>query len=1049
MNYKKTFIQVLMFLPLSVVAQEYTYLSESFEDEVWANAASTVTSATGMWTTNKNVQSNEQAQDGTYSLKFSKKAGVISPMLTEGAGTLIYYAHDTNREANVEVSADKENWTKLESYKPSKGSWEKHAVAINDASVRYVRISTTSNNQYYLDNIIITKPDGTTGDGTQLVTNLRLPYFVQDFETTSQYPSSKEEAANEKAFIVEGQGEWLYKDAYRATNESYITDNSGHDLRLLKNTSYVVSPVLSQGAVRLSFNEGRRSRLLSVYVSTDEGKTWNKLKEVTTDTYNEIAIEDRSVNRVKIANDTGKGDADVDNICITAFPEGTPATVSTGDAKNITSSSADVMGDILTKGDKPLSEWGICWSLDGEPTIDKNTVKATTEQFTVTLDGLTANSIISYRAYALSLAGLAYGDVKQFTTADATMAVLTTSDVIEDEVGTDEQNIYVYAGGTIIDMGGVEPTEVGVCYGTTENPSVDGQKVKAYLGGNSFMVNIALDPQQTYYFRAYAINKAGTSYGEQKMFTTGTIVIPEYAHNVYYVSPSGDDTTADGTEQKPFYNVQRAINLVQAGDTIFMQSGTYKYSSRLNASAIGRKNSGRIALFARGGRAVLDFSEMALGDNNQGMRLTGSYWHIYGLDICGAGDNGMLIERNKPSGGGYAEVKDSTHLGHDNVIENCRFYRNQDTGLQMKNLASYNKVINCDSYFNADPDYGDADGFAVKISHGDGNYFYGCRAWNNSDDGWDGFIKTDGGFPDDITTTFEQCWAFRNGYLEDGSLCNGNGNGFKLGSAYGRNNVVLNRCLAFENYNKGFDQNHNTGSMILNNCTAYSSKDTSTKSRFTYRIDEPVASGHEVRLTNCVAISDGESDRNKSAYAVYSVVGDFITCNMNTLPEDYKTISIDGTDGERADDGTLPELDFMHIADGNAKLIDCGSIVTPYSGESRSSVGILYNGTAPDLGCFETGESSTGIGRIKTMNGNGHVSLTQTESGMVVVSVAGAEASDSYQLQVADAAGRVYSQHHFNGANTSIYLPSVRGIVMLTVSGQGMKESVKLVLGVR
>ncbi len=1046
MNYKKTICKVLMLLPMCAAAQDYTYLTESFEDEVWAKAGTTVTSATGQWTTNKNVQSAEQAQDGTYSLKLAKKAGITTPKLTEGAGTLIYYAHDTNREANVEVSTDGTTWTNVENYKPQTEAWEKHVVTINDANVRYVRISTTSNNQYYLDNFIITKLDGTTGDGTELVTNLRLPYFVQDFETTSQYPSSKEEAASEKTFFVEGQGEWIYKDAYRATNQSYITDGSSSDLRLLKNTSYVISPVLTQGAVRLTFNEGRRSRLLSVYVSTDEGATWTKLKEVTTDTQNEVVIEDKAVNRVKIANDTGKGDADVDNICITAYPEGTPATVATGDATNITSSSADVSGALLTTGDKPVVEWGICWSLQGEPTVDDNTVRASANEYTVTLNGLSARSTVAYRAYALSLAGVAYGEVKQLTTADPALVVLTTTDVTADEVSTDEQNIYVFVGGTIIDNGGVEPTEVGVCYATTENPTVDNEKATDYLTGNSFQVSIALEQQQTYYFRAYAINEAGTSYGDQKSFTTGTIVIPEYAHNVYYVSTTGDDTTADGSQQKPFYNVQRAINLVQAGDTIYMQAGTYEYNQRLNANAVGQKNSGNIALFARGGRAVLDFSSMAVADGNQGMRLTGSYWHIYGIDICGAGDNGLLIERNKPSGGGYAEVKDSTHLGHDNLIENCRFYRNRDTGLQMKNLAAYNKVVNCDSYFNADPDYGDADGFAVKISHGDGNYFYGCRAWNNSDDGWDGFIKTDGGFPDDITTTLEQCWAFRNGFLEDGSLCNGNGNGFKMGSDYGRNNMIMNRCMAFENHNKGFDQNHNTGSMILNNCTGYSSKDTSSKSRYTYRMDEPVASGHEIRLTNCVAVSDGESDRNKSAYAPYSVVGTFVTSDMNTLPSDYQSISTEGTDGERAADGTLPEVPFMHIAEGNTKLIDKGSIVIPYSGESRASVGILYTGEAPDLGCFETGNPASGIVQVDKVSENRRVSLTTTVSGLIIATIEGAKAADSYQLLLTDAAGRVLSQRQFNGSTTAVHLPPTRGIVILTVSGQGIKESAKLLL---
>ena len=102
-----------------------------------------------------------------------------------------------------------------------------------------------------------------------------------------------------------------------------------------------------------------------------------------------------------------------------------------------------------------------------------------------------------------------------------------------------------------------------------------------------------------------------------------------------------------------------------------------------------------------------------------------------------------------------------------------------------ENLASFNRIINCDAYYNTDPGHGNADGFAVKISHGTGNYFYGCRAWRNSDDGWDQFIKKEGGFPDDVTTTLEYCWAFENGILENGTLSKGNGNGFKMGRTRG------------------------------------------------------------------------------------------------------------------------------------------------------------------------------------------------------------------------------------------------------------------------
>lgn len=1035
----------LMAMPMLASAQTYTYEAESFESDVWDAKGASVTSATGKWTTNKNVRSNADAQDGSYSLYMSAKAGIVTPELSEGAGSLVYYTHATNRTVNVETSTDNTNWTNVETYKEN-SDWTKHVVSINDARVRYIRISSTSNNNLYIDNIIVTKPDGTSGSGEEIVPTVSAPYFIQTFENDKEYPGSKSEAATEQTYNVEGQGEWKYLNAYKNTNESYITDGSARSLRMLKGTSYVITPVLDQGVVNVSFNEGRTGKYLSLYTSTDGGETWTLFKEITTEQLNTIAVNDKTVNRIKLANELKKADCDVDNISVTAYPMGTTATIVTGEATDVTASTATVSGTITDKGDRKLTEWGVCWSIENDtPTVGDHTVTATTDDFTVSLTGLSANAVVYYRAYALGLAGVGYGETKTFTTLEATAPSVATANVTADDF-SDEQNFYVLAGGTLANDGGTEVTEVGICYATTEQPDITGTHTTARLANGAFSVSLPLAAETTYYFRAYATNAIGTAYGEQVTYTTGKVVIGEYAHNVYYCDPNGDDTTADGSAEKPFYSLQKAVDLVVAGDTIYMNAGTYKYSERINIPVIGAANSGMIALYAKDGRADLDFSAMALADANQGIRLTGSYWHFYGLDIHGAGDNGLLIERNKPSGGSYKDIAALTEQGHDNVIEWCTFYRNQDTGLQMKNLAENNRVINCDAYFNCDPDQGDADGFAVKISHGTGNYFYGCRAWANSDDGWDQFIKTDGGFPDDMTTTLENCWAFDNGFLEDGTAGTGNGNGFKMGSNQGRNNVILNRCLAFNNLQKGFDQNHNTGSMILNNCTGYSAKYTSNKSHYTYRLDETVATGKEIRLTNCVAISDGISDRNKSAYAPYAVNATLITSDLNTLPDDYQSIDPTGSDGARQSDGSLPELAFMHIAAGNTKLINTGSLVSPYDGESRYAVGIHYDGVAPDLGCFETKETASAIQSVQTsMRNNAQLQVTATHGGLLLVTIPVSDVMAEHRVSVYGEGGQLLTSHDFNGSTTAVQL-TAKGMNIIRVTGESVNASTKVIV---
>jgi len=144
-------------------------------------------------------------------------------------------------------------------------------------------------------------------------------------------------------------------------------------------------------------------------------------------------------------------------------------------------------------------------------------------------------------------------------------------------------------------------------------------------------------------------------------------------------------------------------------------------------------------------------------------------------------------------------------------------YNNNDTGIQISNGGSYNLVLNCDSYMNNDPltNGENADGFAAKLGIGPGNIFRGCRAWNNSDDGYDMYEAAD-------TVLVDNCWAFRNGYNIWGfQNFAGDGNGFKLGGNYFADPHKIIRSVAFDNPNKGFDQNNNTAGITVYNNTAW------------------------------------------------------------------------------------------------------------------------------------------------------------------------------------------------------------------------------------
>ena len=134
-------------------------------------------------------------------------------------------------------------------------------------------------------------------------------YFLQDFEDQSTFPETKPET--ETAFNVPNQGEWLYYGSYQSTNASYTYGGTGMNLRLPKNGSYVVTPVVSNGVSKVTFYIGRAS--VKVYTSTDGGTTWTAAETSTSGKVVTASINSDAVNRIKVANEASK-DADIDNL---------------------------------------------------------------------------------------------------------------------------------------------------------------------------------------------------------------------------------------------------------------------------------------------------------------------------------------------------------------------------------------------------------------------------------------------------------------------------------------------------------------------------------------------------------------------------------------------------------------------------------------------------------------------------------------------------------------------------------------------------------------
>ena len=376
--------------------------------------------------------------------------------------------------------------------------------------------------------------------------------------------------------------------------------------------------------------------------------------------------------------------------------------------------------------------------------------------------------------------------------------------------------------------------------------------------------------------------------------------------SVYFVAPDGKDS-CPGTLERPFRTITAGISTAEAGDTIFVRGGVYNCASTIHIDRSGEQGK-PIRLRAYPGETpIFDFST-AQGD---GFSIRGAYWHLKGLTVTGTSLWGIRVE--------YEE-------SHHNILEQISAYANGMAGVFIQNGPACNLVLNCDSYRNFDQQTNgsNADGFNAAESIGRGNVFIGCRAWNNSDDGFDFLWALN-------DLRIESCYACRNCENIWNHPCfTGNANGFKLN--HGEiGTLVLIRCVAWDHGLNDFDLG-NSETITLHNCTEFGNKSNIAYYRR--------SSSGKVVIRNSVSfngtlrrrIDPNMDDRFNS---------------WNTPPgieiteEDFLSLDDTTITGPRNPDGSIPESDFLRLAPGS-DAIDAGV-----------DVGLPFVGKAPDLGAFE------------------------------------------------------------------------------------------------
>lgn len=102
--------------------------------------------------------------------------------------------------------------------------------------------------------------------------------------------------------------------------------------------------------------------------------------------------------------------------CLTSLIKSSP-TVSTSAATKITSTSALVGGNVTSDGNAPVIERGVFWGTSSNPEISgsKLQIDNGTGTFSFNLTSLTCNSTYYFRAYAINISGISYGNVESFT----------------------------------------------------------------------------------------------------------------------------------------------------------------------------------------------------------------------------------------------------------------------------------------------------------------------------------------------------------------------------------------------------------------------------------------------------------------------------------------------------------------------------------------------------------------------------------------------------------------------------------------------------------
>jgi hypothetical protein len=399
----------------------------------------------------------------------------------------------------------------------------------------------------------------------------------------------------------------------------------------------------------------------------------------------------------------------------------------------------------------------------------------------------------------------------------------------------------------------------------------------------------------------------------------------------YYLAPNGSDSNP-GTLAAPFKTLMKLWTVLSPGDLVYLRGGEYVFTVQQYLVGKNGTASAPIKIYAYPGETpVLTRGSTWNRPGNQwhrsGIFFSGNFFHFKGLEIKGFFQ--------------YDEQVESGLLAYDsndNVFEQLNVHHNGH-GFYVEGNSSRNLLLNSDSHHNYDKitNGGNSDGISFAYTTGTDNVIRGCRAWWNSDDGFDTFEHQG-------HITIENSWSWNNGYVPDTFTAAGNGVGFKLGSVFISGSALRNtitrtvrNSIAFSNRDYGMHINEGETRAELYNNTMYGNAIGGMNFHYmnlVHIFKNNVSFGNDNSQVEISSNSQSTTNAagtgvNDGGWAVKASVDDFVSVNSA------------GVDGPRQANGDLPVLDFLRLKAGS-DLINAGT-----------NVGQSFKGTAPDLGAFE------------------------------------------------------------------------------------------------